>query len=89
MTEDTEMCRRYLYDIEIKPLIDEIVKVCHDHQIPFIARFDIPNASDPEVLISIQLVRKDWNPPKSMREIGKQWCRETYYGEMISARYYR
>lgn len=87
MAEDIEVQRMDIYDAELKPLIDKIVAVCYKYQIPFIAQFDVPNTTNPEVLASIQLVKKEWDPPKSMREIGKQWCRETYYGELISRRW--
>jgi len=89
MAEDDTETRTHVFKMEIQPLLDAIIEVCNEHKIPFIARFDIPNAYDPDVLLSIQLVKKEWDPPDSMREIGKQWCRETYFGEMLSARYYQ
>ena len=53
-----------VYDAEVYPLMDKIIKICKKNKIAMVATFHTPNDDDPDLLCSTALTTKEFDPPE-------------------------
>jgi hypothetical protein len=67
------MSKEEVYDSEITPLMDRIVKICEQHKIPMLANFNLDKFA-----ASLWILRDDYSP--SLEQLACKQILEDAYG---------
>jgi hypothetical protein len=59
------MNKEQIYDEQISPLMTQIIAICKEHKIAFLASFSIPNDEDADLCCSSYMLDDDFEPPES------------------------
>ena len=58
--------KEMIYDEEIAPLMNEILKVCQANKIAMLAQFATPSESDADLVCTSALVKTEYKPSREM-----------------------
>lgn len=61
------MSKEDIYDAEIAPLMDEILKICQKHKIAMVASFATPSDTSDDLYVSSALLDEDGKFPGFMK----------------------
>jgi len=60
---DQQPNKEQIYDAQINPLMAQIIEVCRQHQIAFVAAFSIPTAEDSDLQCTSAMLGSALLPP--------------------------
>ena len=60
--------KEMIYDEEIAPLMNKILKICQANKIAMLAQFATPSESDKDIVCTSALLRNEFKPTKNMIE---------------------
>ena len=60
--------KEMIYDEEIAPLMDRILKTCQTNKIAMLAHFAIPSESDKDLVCTSSLLKNEFEPTENMME---------------------
>lgn len=58
--------KEMIYDEEIVPLMNKILRTCKEHKIAMLAHFAIPSESDIDLVCTSALTKADYKPSREM-----------------------
>lgn len=61
------LTREEAYDSKISPLVAEIIAICKEHKIQFLANFEIGDEDDPGLQCTTNVFGDDWQPSEAMK----------------------
>jgi hypothetical protein len=60
------MNKEQIYDEQISPLMSQIIEVCRENKIAFLASFSIPTDEDDGLRCTSAILEKDFEPPEKL-----------------------
>ena len=57
-----------IYDEEIAPLMNQILRICREHKIAMLAHFAVPSESDKYLVCTSALLKNEFEPTENMLE---------------------
>ena len=80
------MNKEHIYDSQIFPLMGQIIDICKQHRIAFVASFSIPNDDDPSLVCTSAILEDDCIPPASFLKALRCLRRNIAQSAMITVR---
>ena len=78
--EEGEVNKEKIYDEKVAPLMKEVIAICKEHNIAWVASFAIPNDEDPDLICTTALLTKENKPyPDEYRQFY-----DALYGRNVS-----